>query len=145
MPIFTVFSMLGVSAVFLRIRASLWLAGVVQGEKNTLSLRVRHANDQSLQASQEHGFTVPNRGWGHPVISDAETPMGSVYRGRALGRHEIVVDTVDCRHPTIISHGLDHSRVIRNESVPFGFVFAFSSLRLYLCLVADLSTYLRGD
>jgi hypothetical protein len=27
----------------------------------------------------------------------------------------------------------------------FGFVFAFSMLPLYLCLVADLSTYLRGD
>jgi hypothetical protein len=28
---------------------------------------------------------------------------------------------------------------------PLGLVFAFSLRALYLCLVADLSTYLRGD
>jgi uncharacterized protein (DUF433 family) len=72
-----------VSAVFLRIRASLWVAGEISRDKNTLSLRVRHVNDQSLQASQEHQiqfrFTASDR----VACSDANRgyPRGMAWQG----------------------------------------------------------------
>jgi len=70
MPI-PVFSMLGVSAGFLRISGSLWVRRRRKGDKNTLSLQVRYGNDQGPKTSERNAAVV----W-DPALRD------STVRGR---------------------------------------------------------------